>query len=128
MKYYKPWYSASCNKNIPEVVDSIIKIQKGSKGKCEADQESGLFRLDRVLFIAVYYSVNYGFIHRTFCDDRDPLNILIICSVEVDPFCVETKVIGAMHMIISIIKLSRPDTPYRGGVLSHRMARLFYHP
>ncbi len=95
-----PWHIVSCGKNAPEIVNSIIEIPKGSKGKYELDKESGLLRLDRVLFSAVYYPVNYGFIPKTYCDDRDPLDILVICSIEVDPLCiVESKVIGAMHMI-----------------------------
>ena len=100
MKDYNPWHSVSYGKNAPEIVNSIIEIPKGSKGKYELDKESGLLRLDRVLFSAVYYPVNYGFIPKTYCDDRDPLDILVICSIEVDPLCiVESKVIGAMHMI-----------------------------
>ena len=100
MKDYNPWHSVSCGKNAPAIVNSIIEIPKGSKGKYELDKESGLLRLDRVLFSAVYYPVNYGFIPRTYCDDRDPLDILVICSIDVDPLCiVEAKVIGAMHMI-----------------------------
>ena len=100
MKDYNPWHSVSCGKNVPEIVNSIIEIPKGSKGKYELDKESGLLRLDRVLFSAVYYPVNYGFIPRTYCDDRDPLDILVICSIDVAPLCiVEAKVIGAMHMI-----------------------------
>ena len=100
MKDYNPWHSVSSGKKAPEIVNSIIEIPKGSKGKYELDKESGLLRLDRVLFSAVYYPVNYGFIPRTYCDDRDPLDILVICSIDVDPLCiVEAKVIGAMHMI-----------------------------
>ena len=100
MKDYNPWHIVSSGKDVPRIVNSIIEIPKGSKGKYELDKESGLLRLDRVLFSAVYYPVNYGFIPKTYCDDRDPLDILVICSIEVDPLCiVESKVIGAMHMI-----------------------------
>ncbi len=100
MKDYNPWHIVSSGKDVPKIVNSIIEIPKGSKGKYELDKESGLLRLDRVLFSAVYYPVNYGFIPKTYCDDRDPLDILVICSIEVNPLCiVESKVIGAMHMI-----------------------------
>ena len=100
MKDYNPWHIVSSGKDVPRIVNSIIEIPKGSKGKYELDKESGLLKLDRVLFSAVYYPVNYGFIPKTYCDDRDPLDILVICSIEVDPLCiVESKVIGAMHMI-----------------------------
>jgi inorganic pyrophosphatase len=95
-----PWHNVPAGKELPKIVNGIIEIPKGSKGKYELDKESGLLRLDRVLFSAVYYPVNYGFIPRTYCDDFDPLDILVICSIDVDPLCVvEAKVIGAMHMI-----------------------------
>ncbi|MEY3876055.1 MAG: hypothetical protein RIR50_1226, partial [Pseudomonadota bacterium] len=69
----------------PEVVNAIIEIPKGSKAKYELDKESGLLILDRVLFSAVHYPANYGFIPQTYCDDHDPLDILVICSVDVQP-------------------------------------------
>ena len=64
------------------------------------DKETGLLKLDRVLFSSVHYPANYGFIPQTYCDDKDPLDILVICSVQVEPMCmVEAKVIGVMRMI-----------------------------
>ena len=85
---------------MPEFVNSIIEIPKGSKGKYELDKKSGLLKLDRVLFSAVHYPANYGFIPQTFCEDNDPLDILVICSIDVDPLCIiETKVLGVMHMV-----------------------------
>src|SRR5690606_11706025 len=63
-------------------------------------KDSGLIKLDRVLFSSVMYPANYGFIPQTYCDDKDPLDILVICSVDVYPMSlVEAKVIGVMHMI-----------------------------
>lgn len=95
-----PWHSVTPGKEIPEIVNSIIEIPKGSKAKYELDKISGLLRLDRVLFSSVHYPANYGFIPQTYCDDKDPLDILVICSIEVDPLCIiESKVIGVMHMI-----------------------------
>jgi len=59
-----------------------------------------LLKLDRVLFSSVHYPANYGFIPQTYCDDKDPLDILVICSVQVETLCmVEAKVIGVMRMI-----------------------------
>ena len=85
---------------MPVCVNSIIEISKGSKAKYELDKQSGLLKLDRVLFSAVHYPANYGFIPRTYCDDKDPLDILVICSIDVDPLSIiEAKVIGVMHMI-----------------------------
>ena len=95
-----PWHAVSIGKKIPQFVQAIIEIPKGSKAKYELDKESGLLKLDRVLFSAVHYPANYGFIPQTYCDDKDPLDILVICSVDVEPLClIEAKVIGVMHMI-----------------------------
>lgn len=99
-KLFHPWHSVSPGKDIPGTVNGIIEIPKGSKGKYELDKESGLLRLDRVLFSSVHYPANYGFIPQTYCDDKDPLDILVICSIDVDPLSIiESKVIGVMHMI-----------------------------
>jgi len=95
-----PWHMVSPGNEIPEIVNSIIEIPKGSKAKYELDKKSGLLRLDRVLFSAVHYPANYGFIPQTYCEDNDPLDILVICSIDVDPLCIiETKVLGVMHMV-----------------------------
>ncbi|MDP4175899.1 MAG: inorganic diphosphatase [Bacteroidota bacterium] len=95
-----PWHTVHLGDAVPQIVRSIIEIPKGSKGKYELDKESGLLRLDRVLFSSVIYPANYGFIPRTYCDDKDPLDILVFCSIEVDPMCIiEAKVIGVMHMV-----------------------------
>lgn len=95
-----PWHNINPGPETPEYVRSIIEIPKGSKGKYEMDKESGLLKLDRVLFSSVHYPANYGFIPQTYCDDQDPLDILVICSIDVYPMCIiEAKVIGAMEMI-----------------------------
>ena len=95
-----PWHSVSYGEEAPAVVTAIIEIPKGSKAKYELDKESGMLKLDRVLFSSVNYPANYGFIPRTYCDDKDPLDILVICSLEVVPMClIDAKVIGVMRMI-----------------------------
>lgn len=97
---FNPWHDVSYGKESPEFVNSIIEIPKGSSGKYELDKESGLLKLDRVLFSAVYYPANYGFIPRTYSDDGDPLDILVFCSIDVDPLClIESKVIGMLTMV-----------------------------
>ena len=97
---FNPWHSVSHGNDVPNVVNSIIEIPKGSKAKYELDKESGLLRLDRVLFSAVHYPANYGFIPRTLSEDNDPLDILVFSSIEVDPMCIiEAKIIGLMTMI-----------------------------
>lgn len=95
-----PWHLLNPGEESPVVVNCIIEIPKGSKGKYELDKSSGLLKLDRVLFSAVHYPANYGFIPQTYCNDKDPLDILVICSIDVDPLCIiEAKVLGVMHMI-----------------------------
>jgi len=95
-----PWHCVFPGDTSPEVVTSIIEISKASKAKYELDKESGLLKLDRVLFSAVHYPANYGFIPQTFCDDKDPLDILVFSQIAIQPLClVEAKVIGAMQMI-----------------------------
>lgn len=97
---HHPWHGVIPGKEAPEFVNCIIEIPKGSKGKYEIDKRSGLLQLDRVLFSSVHYPANYGFIPQTYADDHDPLDILVICSIDVYPMCIiEAKVIGVMEMI-----------------------------
>ena len=97
---HNPWHDVNPGKKVPEIVNTIIEIPKGSKGKYELDKDSGLLKLDRVLYSSVHYPANYGFIPRTYCDDQDPLDILVICSIDVDPlYIIESKVIGVMRMV-----------------------------
>jgi inorganic pyrophosphatase len=95
-----PWHTVSYGEDAPKVVQAIIEIPSASKAKYEMDKETGLIKLDRVLFSAVHYPANYGFIPKTYCDDGDPLDILVISSVDVVPMClIDAKVIGVMEMI-----------------------------
>lgn len=95
-----PWHDVSPGDNLPDIVNGIIEIPKGTRAKYELDKESGLLRLDRVLYSSVYYPANYGFIPQTYCDDNDPLDILIISQIDVVPMCiVPAKVIGVMRML-----------------------------
>lgn len=95
-----PWHSVSPGEDLPSVVNAIIEIPKGSKAKYEIDKISGLIKLDRVLFSSVMYPAHYGFIPQTYCGDHDPLDILVLCSVDVYPLTmIEAKVIGVMHMV-----------------------------
>ncbi|MCA5006093.1 inorganic diphosphatase [Sphingobacterium bovistauri] len=100
MSTQHPWHQVSPGDDVPNSVNAIIEIPKGSKAKYEIDKDSGLIKLDRVLFSSVMYPANYGFIPQTYCDDKDPLDILVISSVDVYPMSlIEAKVIGVMHMI-----------------------------
>ncbi|OJV22151.1 MAG: inorganic pyrophosphatase [Bacteroidetes bacterium 41-46] len=97
---FNPWHCVSPGERLPDIVNGVIEIPKGSRAKYELDKESGLLRLDRVLYTSVYYPANYGFIPQTYCDDKDPLDILILSQIEVVPLTiVPAKVIGVMRML-----------------------------
>jgi inorganic pyrophosphatase len=84
----------------PDNFVSVIEITKGSKKKYELDKECGLLRLDRILYTSTHYPANYGFIPRTYGDDGDPLDVLVLCSEPIDPMTiVETYPIGVITMI-----------------------------
>ena len=79
--------------------DVTVEIPKGNKNKYEVDKETGFLRLDRVLFSAVHYPANYGFIPRTYCDDGDALDVLVLQQSPVHPLCIVTaRPIGVMRM------------------------------
>lgn len=99
-KNFNPWHNVSYGKDIPKFVNGIIEIPKGTRAKYELDKDSGLLILDRVLYSSMYYPANYGFIPQTYCDDKDPLDILIVSQIDVVPLCiVPAKVIGVMRML-----------------------------
>ncbi|HEY4311389.1 MAG TPA: inorganic diphosphatase [Pirellulales bacterium] len=78
----------------------MIEIPKGSSVKYELDKETGLLKLDRVLYSAVYYPANYGFIPQTLAEDDDPLDVLVLCQEPVAPLTlVRSRPIGLMTMI-----------------------------
>ena len=95
-----PWHDVSFGKNSPSVVNAIVEIPKGSRAKYEIDKESGLIKLDRVLYGSMMYPVHYGIIPRTLFDDGDPLDILVLTQVTLVPLTiVSARVIGVMRMI-----------------------------
>lgn len=95
-----PWHEVANNIDLQTAsVDGLIEIPKGSKAKYEVDKPSGLIRLDRVVFAAFVYPVNYGFIPQTLGDDGDPLDILVLSEVAIHPGClVKSRVLGYMQM------------------------------
>ncbi len=79
---------------------AVIEIPKGSKCKYELDKYTGLLKLDRILYTSTHYPANYGFIPRTFADDGDPLDVLVLCSEPVYPLTlIRVYPIGVMRMI-----------------------------
>lgn len=97
-----PWHGVPCGNNAPRIVNAIIEIPQGSRMKYEIDKDSGLLKLDRVIYSSFYYPCNYGFIPQTYGDDKDPLDILVITTQSIQALClVQAKVIGVMQMIDS---------------------------
>jgi len=94
-----PWHDAVLPRFIEDPVPAVIEIPTGSNVKYELDKASGLLRVDRILFSAVHYPANYGFVPRTYCDDGDPLDILVFCQEAIVPLAMmNAKVIGVMKM------------------------------
>ena len=78
---------------------AVVEITKGSKMKYELDKETGLLALDRILYTSTHYPANYGFIPRTYADDKDPLDVLVLCQEAIIPLTlVECKPIGVLEM------------------------------
>ena len=95
---------------------AVIEITKGWKNKYELDKDTGMLRLDRVLYTATHYPANYGFIPRTYAEDNDPLDVLVLCQENIDPMTlVECYPIGVINMIDSeendekIIAIAKKD-------------------
>jgi inorganic pyrophosphatase len=100
MPILHPWHEAHYGEKAPQTVWGVIEIPRGSRAKYEIDKRTGLLKLDRVIYSSFYYPINYGFIPQTLGEDGDPLDILVLSSVDVTPLClVEARVIGNMQMI-----------------------------
>jgi inorganic pyrophosphatase len=95
-----PWHDVSPGEDVPQEYNAIIEIPFGSSVKYELDKGSGLIKLDRVLYSAVYYPANYGFIPQTLAEDNDPLDVLVLCQETVVPLTlIQARTIGIMTMI-----------------------------
>jgi len=96
------WHDISPGEHLPREFYAVVEIPYGSRVKYELDKKSGLIKLDRVLYSAVYYPANYGFIPQTLAEDDDPLDVLVLCQEEVVPLTVmQARAIGLMTMIDS---------------------------
>lgn len=94
------WHDISPGENLPREFYSVIEIPFGSSVKYELDKQSGLIKLDRVLYSAVYYPANYGFIPQTLAEDDDPLDVLVLCQEAVVPLTlIQARAIGLMTML-----------------------------
>lgn len=95
-----PWHDVNLGEDAPKIVPAIIEIPMDSKIKYELDKPTGLLKVDRILFSSVHYPANYGFIPQTYCDDHDPLDILVMGQASVVPLSVmRAKPIGVMKML-----------------------------
>ena len=93
------WHDVDLGPDITRDFRCVIEIPKGSKVKYELDKQTGLLWLDRVLHSAVHYPANYGFLPRTYCDDGDPLDVLVLGQEPVVPLCVlRARAIGVLIM------------------------------
>jgi len=95
-----PWHDVTPGEALPHEFNTIIEIPFGSSVKYELDKTSGMIKLDRVLYSAVYYPANYGFIPQTLAEDDDPLDVLVLCQETVVPLTIiHARTIGLMTMI-----------------------------
>ncbi len=95
-----PWHDVTPGEKLPQEFRAVIEIPFGSNVKYELDKESGLIKLDRVLYSAVYYPANYGFVPQTYAEDDDPLDVLVLCQEAVAPLTIiHARAIGLMTMI-----------------------------
>ncbi|MBQ8267310.1 MAG: inorganic diphosphatase [Clostridia bacterium] len=94
------WHDVSPERIKPNDFLCVIEIPKGSRKKYELDKETGYIILDRVLYTSTHYPANYGFIPRTYGDDNDPLDVLLICAEDLEPLTlVRAYPIGVIAMV-----------------------------
>ena len=94
------WHDIREERITAEKFTAVIEISKGGKNKYELDKETGMLKLDRVLYTSTHYPANYGFIPKTYAEDNDPLDVLVLCSEQIMPMTlVECRPIGILYMI-----------------------------
>jgi inorganic pyrophosphatase len=100
-----PWHDLDPGDGVPHEFRCVIEIPLGSNVKYELDKETGLMRMDRVLYSAMFYPANYGFIPQSLAEDGDPLDVLVLCQEPVAPLTImRARAIGLMAMIDAGIK------------------------
>ena len=115
------WHDVTPGEGLPAEFIAVVEIPMGSSVKYELDKETGMLRLDRILYSAVYYPANYGFIPQTLAEDDDPLDVLVLCQEPVAPLTlVRARAISLMTMIDAskpdhkILAVALDDPEYRG--------------
>jgi len=131
-----PWHDVTPGEDAPQEFNAIVEIPFGASVKYELDKISGLIKLDRVLYSAVYYPANYGFIPQTLAEDDDPLDVLVLCQETVVPLTlIQARTIGLMtmvdqgekdHKIIAVATEDPEFNSYReaADMPSHRLVML----
>jgi inorganic pyrophosphatase len=130
------WHDVTPGERLPARFTAVVEIPMGSSVKYELDKETGMLRLDRILYSAVYYPANYGFIPQTLAEDDDPLDVLVLCQEAVAPLTlVKARAIGLMTMVDSgkkdhkILAVAVDDPEFNGfaeaaELPAHRLALL----
>lgn len=115
------WHDIDDKRITPEEFTAVIEIPKGSKVKYELDKQTGLLKVDRILYTSTHYPANYGFIPRTFADDGDPLDVLVLCSEPIYPLTlIDVSPVGVVRMLDGgkmddkIIAVPKSDPTYIG--------------
>lgn len=115
------WHDITPGEKLPKEFTAVVEIPTGSSVKYELDKQTGLLRLDRILYSAVFYPANYGFIPQTLAEDHDPLDVLVLCQEPLAPLTlVEARAIGLMTMVDSgkldhkILAVAVKDPEYDG--------------
>ncbi len=115
------WHDVTPGEALPRRFRAVVEIPRGSSVKYELDKQTGLLRLDRILYSAVYYPANYGFIPQTLAEDDDPLDVLVLCQEPLAPLTlVKARSIGLMVMVDSgkldhkVLAVAENDPEYSG--------------
>src|SRR5262245_29087491 len=115
------WHDVTPGEGLPARFTTVIEIPMGSSVKYELDKETGLLRLDRILYSAVYYPASYGFIPQTLAEDDDPLDVLVLCQEPLAPLTlVQARAIGLMTMLDAgkrdhkVLAVAVDDPEYNG--------------
>lgn len=131
-----PWHDVTPGERLPQEFVAVIEIPTGSSVKYELDKQTGLLKLDRILYSAVHYPANYGFIPQTLAEDGDAIDVLVLCQERVAPLTlVQGRAIGLMTMVDSgkrdhkILAVALDDPEYQSytqasELPTHRLATL----
>jgi inorganic pyrophosphatase len=106
------WHDVSPGDRVPREFTAVIEIPLGSNVKYELDKKTGLLKVDRILYSAVYYPANYGFIPQTLAEDGDPLDVLVFCQEAVVPLSlIEARVIGHLSRSRAVARAPIAPSP-----------------